>query len=97
MPPTFVASLGDCCYLSREFELALEAYRSLIDPPPFFRLNEAACLAQLGKIGEASRAVSQLLGDFDAALYARITAAICALNEDADLWTDGLRKAGVAV
>ncbi|MDK1489745.1 adenylate/guanylate cyclase domain-containing protein [Sinorhizobium sp. 7-81] len=97
LPPTFVSSLGDCCYLSREFESALEAYRSPIDPPPFFRLNEGACLAQLGRIEEAKQAASELPADFDAALYARITAEICSLNEDADLWTDGLRNAGVAV
>lgn len=93
----FVSSLGDCCYLYRDFESALEAYRSLIDPPPFFRLNEAACLAQLGRIEEAKQAASELPADFDAALYARITAEICSLKEDADLWADGLRDAGVAV
>ncbi|MBV7518924.1 hypothetical protein KW852_15055 [Ensifer sp. ENS12] len=97
LPPTFVSSLGDCYYLSREFGLALEAYRSLIDPPPFFRLNEAACLAQLGRTDEASSALNQLPSGFDAVLYAHITAEICASNRDADLWTDGLRRAGVAV
>ena len=95
LPPTFVSSLGDCYYLSREFERARKAYRSLIDPPLFFRLNEAACLAQLGRIEEAKQTVSELPADFDAALYARITAEICTLNEDADLWIDGLRSAGV--
>ena len=97
LPPTFVSSLGDCYYLSREFELALEAYRSLIDAPPFFRLNEAACLAQLGRGEEAKNAASELPGEFDAALYARITAEICNLKEDAALWVDGLRNAGVAI
>jgi len=61
------------------------------------QLNEAACLAQLGRISEASRAVSELPDDFDAALYARITAEICSLKEDAALWFDGFRNAGVAV
>ncbi|PDT44718.1 hypothetical protein CO661_27815 [Sinorhizobium fredii] len=97
LPPTFVSSLGDCYFLAREFDLALEAYQSLIDPPPFFRLNEAACLAQLGRTEEAKRAASGLPSDFDAALYARITSDICSLKEDADLWMDGLRNAGVAV
>lgn len=97
LPPTFVSSLGDCYYLSREFELALEAYRSLIDAPTFFHLNEAACLAQLGRGEEAKNAASELPGEFDAALYARITAEICNLKEDAALWVDGLRNAGVAI
>ncbi|RVP94541.1 adenylate/guanylate cyclase domain-containing protein [Sinorhizobium meliloti] len=97
LPPTFVSSLGDCCYLSREFESALEAYRSLIDPPPFFRLNEAACLAQLGRMEEAKRAARELPADFDAALYALLSAEICSLKEDAGLWINGMRDAGVAV
>lgn len=97
LPPTFISSLGDCLYLSREFGSALAAYRSLIDAPPFFRLNEAACLAHLGRIDEANRAVSELPDDFDAALYARITAEICSLKEDADLWLDGFRNAGVVI
>lgn len=97
LPPTFVSSLGDCCYLSGEFESALEAYRSLIDPPPFFRLNEAACLAQLGRMEEAKRAARELPADFDAALYALLSAEICSLKEDAGLWINGMRDAGVAV
>jgi tetratricopeptide (TPR) repeat protein len=97
LPPAFVSSLGDCCYLSREFELALDAWRSLIDPPPFFRLNEAACLAQLGRIEEAKQAARELPRMFDTALYARITAEMCSLKDDAALWVDGVRSAGVTV
>ncbi|WP_255571468.1 MULTISPECIES: hypothetical protein [unclassified Ensifer] len=41
--------------------------------------------------------MSELPDDFDAALYARITAEICSLKEDAALWLDGYRNAGVAV
>ncbi|MBP2445587.1 hypothetical protein [Rhizobium leguminosarum] len=95
LPPAFVSSLGDCYYLARRFEAALAAYRTLIDPPYFFRLNQAACLAQLGRAEEAAVITNQKPDTFDATVYARNTLRLCALPEDGELWLDGLRKAGV--
>lgn len=34
---------------------------------------------------------------FDTALYGRITAEMCSLKDDAALWVDGVRSAGVTV
>jgi tetratricopeptide (TPR) repeat protein len=97
LPPAFVSSLGDCYYLVRRFDAALATYRILIDPPYFFRLNEAACLAHLGRADEARSIVREAPDVFDTATYARNCAKVCALPEDRELWFDGFRKAGVPV
>ncbi|UWU29173.1 adenylate/guanylate cyclase domain-containing protein [Rhizobium sp. WSM1274] len=97
LPPAFVSSLGDCYYLARRFDSALAAYGTLINPPYFFRLNQAACLAQLGRVEEAAVIARQKPDTFDAIVYARNTIRICALPEDGDLWMDGFQKAGMFV
>jgi tetratricopeptide (TPR) repeat protein len=97
LPPAYVSSLGDCKYLARRFEEAAAVYRSLIDPPNFFKLAEAACLAHLGKLEETRLMMAQVPKDFDASLCARNTAIMCALPEDKALWLDGFRQAGVPV
>ncbi|MGO7035672.1 adenylate/guanylate cyclase domain-containing protein [Rhizobium ruizarguesonis] len=97
LPPAFVSSLGDCYYLARRFDAALAAYGTLINPPYFFRLNQAACLAQLGRVEEAAVIARQKPDTFDAIVYARNTIRICALPEDGDLWMDGFQKAGMFV
>jgi len=95
LPPAFVSSLGDCYYLARRFDAALAAYGTLINPPYFFKLNQAACLAQLGRVEEAAVIVQQKPDTFDATVYAHNTVRICALPEDGKLWLDGFHKAGV--
>lgn len=97
LPPAYVSSLGDCYYLARKFEEAAAAYRSLIDPPHFFKLNEAACLAHLGKTEEARRRMVEIPKDFDKVLYVRNSTIMCVLPEDRKLWLDGFRQAGVPV
>jgi adenylate cyclase len=91
LPPTAISSLGDCLFLSRQFEAALDAYRSLMDPPFFFRLNEAACLTHLGRAAEAVEVLRGFPLTFDTALYAENSAAMCALPDDAEIWRYGLR------
>jgi tetratricopeptide (TPR) repeat protein len=91
LPPTAISSLGDCLFLSRQFEAALDAYRSLMDPPSFFKLNEAACLTQLGRAEEAVEVLRGFPSTFDRALYAENSALMCALPADAIIWLDGLR------
>ncbi|MBD9556768.1 adenylate/guanylate cyclase domain-containing protein [Ensifer sp. ENS03] len=97
LPPAFLSSLGDCHYLVRRFDAALAAYGSLIDPPIFFRLNQAACLAQLGRAEEAAAIMHAMPQAFDTEVYARNTAKMCALPEDAELWLSGFRKAGALI
>ncbi|OCJ02585.1 hypothetical protein A6U87_19600 [Rhizobium sp. AC44/96] len=95
LPPAFLSSLGDCYYLARRFDEALTAYGALIDPPYFFRLNQAACLAQLGRTEEAFVMARQKPHAFDVEIYARNTVKLCALPEDGRLWLDGIRKTGL--
>lgn len=93
LPPAFLSTLGDCFYLAGRFDEAYSAYGRLIDPPYFFRLNQAACLAQLGREREAREIVRQKPDWFDACVYARNTSAICT-PADSEVWIDGLHKAG---
>ncbi|MER8438348.1 hypothetical protein NKH36_00095 [Mesorhizobium sp. M1312] len=97
LPPAFVSSLGDCYYLARELEAALAAYRTLIDAPYFFKLNEATCLAQLGMTDEARLIVQTAPDAFDTTVHAHICAKMCALDEDREFVLDGFRQAGVLV
>jgi adenylate cyclase len=83
--------------LVRKFDTALAAYRIPLDPPYFFKVNEAACLAHLGKLDEAGLMLRELPDTFDTVIYARNCAKVCALIEDAELWLEGFRKAGVSV
>ncbi|MGO4570058.1 adenylate/guanylate cyclase domain-containing protein [Rhizobium sp. 2YAF20] len=94
LPPAFVSSLGDCYYLARRFEDALNAYGRLIDPPYFIRLNQAACLAQLGRNDEARYIVRQKPDWFDAELYVSISLKIFPCDGDREAWPEGFRKAG---
>ncbi|MDX8454913.1 adenylate/guanylate cyclase domain-containing protein [Mesorhizobium sp. VK9D] len=97
LPPAFVSSLGDCYYLARELDAALAAYRTLIDAPYFFKLNEACCLAQLGRIDEARHIGQEAPEGFDTIVHARICATMCALDEDKAFVLEGYRLVGVPV
>ncbi|WP_188131300.1 adenylate/guanylate cyclase domain-containing protein [Mesorhizobium sp. NFR06] len=97
LPPAFVSSLGDCYYLARDMDAALAAYRTLIDAPYFFKLNEATCLAHLGRTDEARQIVQEAPETFDTAVHAHICAKMCALGEDRAFVLDGFRLAGVPV
>ena len=95
VPPGFIAALGDCYYLVRRFDAALAAYQSLINASYYFRLLEAACVSQLGRIDEARRIMQEAPADFDVATFARNMSGMCALPEDRELWLEGFRKAGL--
>jgi hypothetical protein len=75
----------------------LTTYRTLVDRPHYFKANEAVCLALLGKVHQARITINEVPSAFDVITYAKNCAKVCALQEDAELWLDGFRKAGVAI
>jgi hypothetical protein len=101
LPPGFRSSLSESRYLGRDYVGALRALEPMIDPPSYVYLLRAACLAQLGKIDLATKAVDAAIHvsskNFDPAVFARNCAAFYALPKDAEHWLDGFRKAGIAV
>jgi tetratricopeptide (TPR) repeat protein len=101
LPPGFRSSLGESRYLGRDYAGALRALEPMIDPPGYVYLLRAACLAQLGQIDLATKAVEAAIQvsskSFDPVAFARNCAAYYALSRDVEHWLDGFRKAGIPV
>jgi hypothetical protein len=101
VPPGFRITLSDTRYLAGDYEGALKAIDMIVDQPFYASLCKAASLAQLGRPEEAKEVTVAALSiapkGFDAAVFARNCASMCALPEDAKRWLEGFRKAGIDV
>jgi hypothetical protein len=86
MDPGFRATLCDVRYTARD------------DQPYYIQIYKAICLAQMGRIDEAKRAIAENAPpDYDSAVFARRAVAQWSLKEDKNHWLEGFRKAGVQV
>lgn len=97
LPPGFRAGLSDVRYLCGDYQGALDALEPIVDPAPYVRLCQAACLGQLGHIEEARRRVASVASRQDGVRFATCCASMCALPQDAEHWLAGFRKAGIDV
>lgn len=97
VPPGWTVILGDVQYLMRDFEGALNTYKTINGAPFYVRLLQSMCLSQLGRIDEAKAILGEAPTGFDIPAFARNCAGMCALAEDRELWLEGFRKAGVDV
>ena len=98
MDPGYRASLCDVRYMARDYEGALAALDMIIDQPYFIQIYRAVCLAQMGRIDEAKRAIAENApADYDPAVFARRAVAQCRLKEDKQHWLEGFRKVGIQV
>ncbi|MER9950090.1 adenylate/guanylate cyclase domain-containing protein [Mesorhizobium sp. M0047] len=96
-PPGWTVILADIQYLMRDFEGALNTYKTINGAPFYVRLLQSMCLSQLGRIDEAKAILGEAPTGFDIPAFARNCAGMCALAEDRELWLEGFRKAGVDV
>jgi TolB-like protein len=93
--------LADLYYMMGEFQKCLSTYEDQSEAPPQVLTVFAACHAQLGANNLAKRcidlAVEKGMGLFDPRRFALMEIEICVRPEDADLWREGFRKAGIDV
>lgn len=97
VPPGWTVILADVQYLMRDFDGALNTYKTINGAPFYVRLLQSMCLSQLGQIDEAKAILGEAPTGFDVPAFARNCAGMCALAEDRELWLEGFRKAGVDV
>jgi adenylate cyclase len=98
-PVTRLEVLIDACYMDRQYERAIEAFKRWPDPPAHMWGEAAACCAQLGRMSDAAAARSEYEKvrpeGFDFARFASAHVTMCSNQEDRDHWIDGYRKAGL--
>ena len=91
----------DLYYMSRQYDKAIEIFRSWHNPQAHNYANLAACYAQLGRMDESRAAVEQFErarpDTYDFSEKARVGRRMFARQEDADHWMEGYRKAGFDV
>ena len=97
LPPAYHFCLSDCYYVMQQFEASLSASMTPPEPAIYFNMNQAAALAQLGRIEEAKQKIAELPSDFDTTIFALNSLRVFAAEQDKVLWLDGWRRAGVAV
>jgi len=92
---------ADLLYMVGDYEKCLAMFEDRSEAPPQVQIVLAACFGQLGEVSEAQRcledAINKAAGKFDPHRFAEIQIAICARQQEADLWRDGFRKAGLQV
>ena len=60
------------------------------------QIYRAVCLAKMGRIDEAKRAIAENApADYDPVVFARRAVAQWRLKEDEDYWLEGFYKAGI--
>ena len=94
-------ALFDACYMMRDFIKAADAFQKMRAPVPHMRVTYGAALAQLGRIEEARASVAAGLGlmphGWNPAVFALRHIGMCKRPEEADLWREGYRKAGIDI
>ena len=100
-PESNIEDWLDLYYMSRQYDKAIEIFRSWHNPQAHNYANLAACYAQLGRMDESRAAVEQFErarpDTYDFAEKARVGRRMFAREEDADHWMEGYRKAGFDV
>lgn len=94
LPVGYYSTLAEAHYLCRDFEKALSACGAPPNPPVYFKITRAACLAQLGRIDEAKALAKEIPAGFDMRDYIHSSLRMCALPDDKNLWLAGYRGAG---
>jgi adenylate cyclase len=99
MPQTYKEAIFDAHYMAREYDRALEIYRSWPNPFSHVVLEAAACHAQLGRVSDMQNAVEEFIRgrpeNFDVVKYVRAHVATCRRLEDREHWIEGYRKTGL--
>jgi len=94
-------ALFDACYMMRDFIKAADAFQKMRAPVPHMRVTYGAALAQLGRVEEARASVAAGVGlmphGWNPAVFALRHIGMCRRSEEADLWLEGYRKAGIEV
>ena len=91
----------DIYYNARRFDDAVAQFQGWREPPAHMYCELAAAYAQLGRVDEARAAVAEFErrkpAGYDINAYRNAQIRMCARREEADLWREGYRKAGLPV
>ena len=98
-PAVWLEDLAECHYMLGNYEEAIDLYLSWRNAPLHTYTHLAACYVQLGRMTETREAVAnyerEKPADADFPRYAAAHRRLCLLQEDADHWMEGYRKAGL--
>jgi TolB-like protein len=101
VPPGYPLCLGLGRYQERNYEGALAAYSTIVDPKAYVYLFQVSALAQLGRLDEARRALDtarQIAPErLDPVSFIRRSASIFARPDDRNHLLEGYRKAGLEI
>ena len=97
----FYEQCAEASYMLRDYEKAVEIYKSWRNPPLHSFILLAINYAQLGRMEEALAAKQTFdencPQDADFSFYAATHVRMCKRPEDAEHWLEGYRKVGLAV
>jgi len=89
----------EACYVTKQYEKALELARKFRNPPPHFFIQIAAANAQLGRDRDAQEALEHFrrlsAADFDTDRFLKAISNMFRNPEHGELWLEGYRRAGL--
>ena len=94
---TAVSTLAECLFNQRNYARSLEVLERTPNPPSYYMVQKAGCLARLGRLNEARHLIGTAPQGYDVVQCITCLAAVCALPDDAEHWLESYRMLGVNV
>ncbi len=97
LSPSAVSTLAECLFNKRDYAGSLAVLETTPDPPLYYLVQQAGCLARLGRLVEARLLIEQVPEGYSVSQCVECISRACALPEDAQHWLESFRPVGVAV